>query len=191
MAKAKKKRGRIGFYLQALGLSLAGFLLSFGMNLSLERLIDRISLGFTIPLFLGVILLGVLSDAVGIASARATEEALLSMATRRVSGAREAVWFVRNASRVSSVFSDLMGDVSATLGGALAIGVTLRLSDAFTSASATYLASAAVGFASLLSIGGKALSKPFALKYAETIVLLLGKVRRIWLGITRRSHEAG
>ena len=178
---AKRRSGRLGFYLQALGLTLAGLLLSFGMNFSLERLIDRISLGFTLPLFLGVILLGVASDAIGVASARADEQALLSMASRRVAGAREAVWYVRNASRVSSVFSDLMGDVSATLGGALAVAMAFRMRDTFPEASGVYLASAAVGIAAGLSIGGKALSKPFALKYAETIILLLGKMRRLWL----------
>jgi hypothetical protein len=178
----KRKSGRIGFYLQALGLSMAGFFLSFGMNFSLERITDRIPLGLTLPLFASVILLGVACDAVGVASARADEQALLSMATRRVSGAREAVWYVRNASRVSSVFSDLMGDVSATLGGALAVAMALRLRGSFAPGAIPYLASAAVGVASLLSIGGKALSKPFALKYSEDIILLLGKIRRLWIG---------
>jgi len=178
---AKRRSGRLAFYIQAFGLLLAGFLLSFGMNFSIERLIDRIPLGFSFPLFLGVILLGVVSDAIGLASARANEQALLSMASRRVAGAREAVWFVRNASRVSSVFSDLMGDVSATLGGALAVAMAFRLRGSFPEACGAYLASAAVGIAAGLSIGGKALSKPFALKYAETVILLLGKMRRLWL----------
>ncbi len=180
---AKKRTGRLTFYVQGLGLALAGFFLSVGMNYSLETLIDRIPLWFTIPLFLAVILLGVVSDAIGVASARATEQALLSMATRRVLGAREAVWYVRNASAVSSVFSDLMGDVSATLGGALAVAVAFRLRGYFPETSGIYLASIAVGVAAGLSIGGKALSKPFALKYAETIILLLGKIRRLWLAV--------
>jgi hypothetical protein len=178
---AKKKSGWIAFYLQALGLSVAGFFLSFSMNLSLENLSRRIPIGFSAPLFLGVIILGVVSDAIGVASARAKEGALLSMASRRVAGAREAVWFVRNASRVSSVFSDLMGDVSATLSGALAVAMALRLRPGLPSGSQVVLGSAAVGVASFLAIGGKALSKPFALKYAETIILLLGKMRRYWI----------
>jgi len=179
---SKRKSRRTSFYLQALGLSIAGFFLSFGMNFSLERITDRIPLELTLPLFAGVILLGVACDAVGVASARADEQALLSMASRRVSGAREAVWYVRNASRVSSVFSDLMGDVSATLGGALAVAMAIRLRGSFSPDTLPYLASAAVGVASLLSIGGKALSKPFALKYSEAIILFLGKLRRLWLG---------
>ncbi|MEX0975131.1 MAG: hypothetical protein WD024_07290 [Bacillota bacterium] len=184
---AKRKTGILRWYLQCLGLALAGFLLSFGMNLSLENLSRRIPLGFTVPLFLGVVLLGVVSDAVGLASARAKEESLLSMSSRRVAGAREAVWFVRNASRVSSVFSDLMGDVSATLSGALAVAMAFRVRAGFPALNQVYLASAAVGVASFLSVGAKALSKPFALKYAETIILLLGRLRRLWLAALGRT----
>jgi hypothetical protein len=174
---AKRKSGRSHLYLQALYLALGGSFLSFVMNLSFENVSLRIPLGYSLPLFLFVVMLGVASDAVGIAATRAKEEALLSMGSRRVTGAREAVWFVRNAPRVSSVFSDLLGDVSATLSGALAVAMVFR----FTGASSVYLTSGAVGAASFLAIGGKALFKPFALKYAESIILLLGKMRRLWL----------
>lgn len=162
-------------------LAFGGFILSYSMNLSLESISEKIPLLFSLPLFLSVVVLGAISDAVGLASARAKEESLLAMGSRRVTGAREAVWFVRNASRVSSVFSDLMGDVAATLSGALAVAMALRMRGRFPDVGWAYLASGAVGVASFLSVGGKALFKPVALKYAETIILLLGKMRRLWL----------
>ncbi len=187
---AKRKSGRNTFYLQALYLAAGGFALSFGMNLSFENLSQRIPLEYSVPLFLSVVLFGVASDAVGIAAARAKEESLLSMGSRRVTGAREALWFVRNAPRVSSVFSDLMGDVSATLSGALAVAMAFRLRARFPAASWPYLSSGAVGAASFLAVGGKALFKPFALKYAETIILLLGKMRRLYLrALGRKSAK--
>jgi len=164
-------------YLQAAYLALSGFALSFVLNFSFENLSRRIPLEYSVPLFFLVVVLGIACDGIGIAAARAKEEALLSMASRKVTGAREAVWFVRNAPRVSSVFNDLMGDVSATLAGALAVAMVLRAKGPD-----LYLTSAAVAVASFLSVGGKALFKPFALKYAETIILLLGKLRRLWLG---------
>jgi hypothetical protein len=179
MAKRKSRRTR--FYLQVLWLMFGAFMLSFGLNLSFERLSQRVSLYFGAPMLVLVALLGVASDMVGIAAARAKEESLLAMGSRRVVGAREAVWFVRNASRVSSVFSDLMGDVSATLGGALAVAMVFQLRALFPALSSVFLTSAAVGLASVLGVGGKALFKPFALKYAEDIILFLGKVRRLWL----------
>lgn len=180
---AKIRSGRSGFYLQVLGFALGAFLLSFALNLSFEGLSSGISLGFSLPLFLFVLVLGVAGDVAGLASARAKEESLLAMASRKVPGAREAVWFVRNAPRVSSVFSDLVGDVSATLAGALAVAMASRLRPLSTSPSGVFLTSGAVGLASLLCVGGKALFKPLALKYAETIILMLGKTRRLWLTV--------
>jgi len=168
-------------YLQAAYLALGGFALSLVLNFSYENLARRIPLGFSVPLFFLVVALGVAADAVGIAAARAKEEALLSMASRKVAGAKEAVWFVRNAPRVSSVFNDLMGDVSATLAGGLAVAMVLRFRGPD-----LYLTSLAVAGASFVSVGGKAMVKPFALKHAETVILLLGKLRRLWLG-TRRQ----
>lgn len=181
---SRRKAARSRLYLQVFWLALGALVLSFTLNLSFERLSQSMPLSFSVPLLVVVVLLGVAGDAVGIASTRAKEERLLSMASRQVGGAKEAVWFVRNAPGISSVFSDLVGDVSATLSGALAVAMVFRLRALFPSLSSVFLTSAAVGLASLFSVGGKALFKPFALKYAEDIILLLGKIRRTWLRVT-------
>ena len=48
------------------------------------------------------IALGIVFDMIGVASTSATEKEFHSMAAHRVRGAREAVWMVRNAEKVSS-----------------------------------------------------------------------------------------
>jgi hypothetical protein len=174
MSRKKKERR---FATGTLFFALSAFLLSFVMNLTFERLAEAIPPAFGVPLFFFVVMFGIISDAVGLAGTRAKVEALLSMASRRVPGAREAVWFVRNAPKVSSVFSDLAGDVSATMAGALAVALVYRTRQ-FIFVDWAVATSIAVGIASMLSVGGKALFKPLALKYAESIVLVLGKVRR-------------
>lgn len=173
----RKKKAR-RFAVGTLVFALSAFLLTFAMNLTFERLAEAIPPVFGVPLFFLVILFGIMSDAVGLAGTRAKEEALLSMASRRVPGAREAVWFVRNASKVSSVFSDLVGDVSSTMAGALAVALVFKAREMIPVANLAVATSIAVGVASMFSVGGKALFKPLALKYAESIVLLLGKIRR-------------
>jgi hypothetical protein len=172
----RKKRGR-GFHTGILTFALSAFFLSFVMNMTFERLSQAIPPHFGVPLFLFVIILGIASDSVGLAATRAKEQSLLSMASRKVPGAREAVWFVRNASRVSSVFSDLAGDVAATMAGALAVALMFRVRQYIPYVDWAVATSAAVGVASMLSVGGKALFKPVTLKYAENIILILGKIR--------------
>ena len=174
---SKNRRGKkSGLLQEVLALSFAAFLLSFVMNAAFEGISHGISLGVGIPLTLSVVGLGVISDGLGVASARAKEGPLLSMASRRIIGAR-ALWFVRNAAKVSSVCNDVLGDVAATISGALAVAVSFSVQAAYPDISWLLATSAAVGVASALSVGGKALFKPVALKYAESMILFLGRAR--------------
>lgn len=140
-----------------------------------------------VPLLLLVIVLGVLADGMGVATARASERALLSMASRKVKGAREAVWFVRNASKVSSVLNDVTGDVAAALSGALAVVVVYRLRSALGWEMGPLATAAGVGLASMLGVGGKALFKPFALRNSEQLLLILGRARSLYLKVVGKE----
>jgi CBS domain containing-hemolysin-like protein len=184
---ARKKDKNCQYILQAFSLGLLAFILSFALNASFEELAQGISLYLSIPLFLFVITLGIVADGIGIASARADEKALLSMASRKVKGARESLWFVRNAPKVSSVFNDVLGDVSATLSGALAVAMIYRIRSVFPWWNVMWLTSLGVGLVSALGVGGKALFKPFALRYSEKLVLVLGKIRLVMLRVFRRK----
>jgi len=170
-----------------ISLGLAAFILSFAMNASLQKVTENISIYFAVPLFLLVVGLGVITDALGLASAKANERAILSMASRKVKGAKESLWFVRNAPKMSSVFNDLMGDVSATVSGALAVAIVYKIKGVLPEASLLLLTSAGVALASFLTCGGKAVIKPFSLRRAENIVLLLGRTRKLMLRLTGRQ----
>ena len=56
------------------------------------------------------IALGIVFDMIGVASTSATEKEFHSMAAHRVRGAREAVWMVRNAEKVSSICNDVRSE---------------------------------------------------------------------------------
>ena len=64
------------------------------------------------------IALGIVFDMIGVASTSATEKEFHSMAAHRVRGAREAVWMVRNAEKVSSICNDVVGDICGIISGA-------------------------------------------------------------------------
>lgn len=185
MVKNKKRKDNV--WLRALGLSLWAFLLSILLGSVFESLEVPPELG--VPLLLFVVALGVITDGLGVASTRAKPEAMNAMASRRVFGAKEALWFLRNASRVSSVLNDVVGDVAATISGALAVAVTMSLAGSFKGFAFLPAASLGVGIASFLTVGGKALFKNYSLKHSESIVLLLGKAREVWLRLLRRKRE--
>ena len=64
------------------------------------------------------IALGIVFDMIGVASTSATEKEFHLMAAHRVRGAREAVWMVRNAEKVSSICNDVVGDICGIISGA-------------------------------------------------------------------------
>lgn len=102
-------------------------------------------------------------------------EAFHAMASNKIRGAKRAVTFCRNASKLSSIFADVIGDICGIVSGAA--GTALALGIAFGGGSTTeliasILVSAVIG---ALTVGGKAIFKHFAIKYNKQIVFGFAK----------------
>lgn len=120
------------------------------------------------------IALGIVFDMIGVASTSATEKEFHSMAAHRVRGAREAVWMVRNAEKVSSICNDVVGDICGIVSGATGAVIVARLQKGLDLESVLI----SVGVTALISgatIGGKALGKPFAMNQSKRVVHLAGR----------------
>ena len=120
------------------------------------------------------IALGIVFDMIGVASTSATEKEFHSMAAHRVCGAREAVWMVRNAEKVSSICNDVVGDICGIVSGATGAVIVARLQKGLDLESVLI----SVGVTALISgatIGGKALGKPFAMNQSKRVVHLAGR----------------
>lgn len=171
-------------------LGISALVLSFALNFFSDKVSLNLSPYLGIPFLLVVIVLGVAADVVGIASARAREPALVSMASRKIKGARESLWFVRNADVVSSLANDLLGDVCATVAGGLAVGLSFRFAGS-AGLDRPLLSALAVGLAAALAVGGKALVKGIGLKRAESIVYRLGLISSALWGVFPRLGSLG
>lgn len=120
------------------------------------------------------IALGIVFDMIGVASTSATEKEFHSMAAHRVRGAREAVWMVRNAEKVSSICNDVVGDICGIVSGATGAVIVARLQKGLDLENVLI----SVGVTALISgatIGGKALGKPFAMNQSKRVVHLAGR----------------
>lgn len=184
---AAKRSSRI---VSAFVLGISALLLSFALNFFSDKVSLNLSPYLGIPFLLLVIVLGVAADVVGIASARAREPALTSMASRKIKGARESLWFVRNADLVSSLANDLLGDVCSTVAGGLAVGLSFRFAGS-AGLDRPVLSALAVGLAAGLAVGGKALMKGVGLKRAESIVYCLGLISSVLRGVFPRPRSPG
>lgn len=145
------------------------FLLALFLSLPSQEIISRSSLYAALAILLLVVLLGVIFDMVGVAATAADEAPFHAMAAKKVPGARQAVYLVRHADRVSSLANDLVGDIAASVSGGAALALVYRLS-------APEWAPLSLALVSALTIGGKAATKGLAMKYAIPMVLWAGKV---------------
>ncbi len=101
-------------------------------------------------------------------------EAFHAMASNKIKGAKRAVSFCRNATKLSSIFADVIGDICGIVSGAAGAALVIHIAVAGTTGEliASIGISAAIG---ALTVGGKALFKHFAVKFNKQIVFGFAK----------------
>lgn len=162
-----------------LGLSTAflTFILSLLFSYISDLLLGKISVFILALLFLLIIILiGVLFDMIGFAAAAAEMGALNARAANKVWGARQAVKLVKNADRVAIFCNDVMGDICATVGGAIGVAIVFRLLVSSPSPDTTLLTTVITGMVAALTVGGKALGKGAAVNEATEVILYIGRI---------------
>ncbi len=159
---------------------LTVFFLSFGMSMlmswSSSAALARASVviaGLTVLL---LVTLGIVTDMIGVAVTSASQAPLISMASKKVPGARQALWLTKNADRVSSICNDVVGDICGVVSGAAGTTLALRVAEMMGSASSFYIGIVVAGLIAALTVGGKAAAKTIAIKSSHRIVLFAGRV---------------
>ncbi len=159
---------------------LGNALLTFFLSLILTYVADVflrqiIVYFFMFVMLLFVILLGVMVDMIGFAAAAADATPLNAKAANKVLGARQAVRLVKNADQVAVFCSDVMGDISSTLAGAMGATIIFRLITQYQLISNWYTI-VMTALVAAVTVGGKALGKGIAMQEADEIMLRLGQV---------------
>ncbi len=141
-------------------------------SLVLMELVDVV-LAFIILFF--IVFLGIFFDALGIAVTAANETPFHSMASAKISGAKESITIIRNASSYANFFNDVIGDIAGIISGsaAAAIIVKINLKPTISSTLVSILLTAVIA---AVTIGGKGMGKEMAIKHANFIVYQLGKI---------------
>ena len=121
------------------------------------------------------IALGIVFDMIGVASTSATEKEFHSMAAHRVRGAREAVWMVRNAEKVSSICNDVVGDICGIVSGSTAAVIVAALQRDLSTTN-VMISIGVTALISGLTIGGKALFKKVAINECTAVVYRVARI---------------
>lgn len=159
---------------------LSSLFLSFGLTVIFsfltELVIDENSPAIICVIVLIVLfVLNISCDILANAIIACKPESFLAMASNRIRGAKRAVYFCRNSSKLGSIFADVIGDICGIVSGAAgaALATIIAVSgDSYMKIIASILVSAVIG---ALTVGGKAIFKHFAIKYSKNIVFAFAK----------------
>jgi CBS domain containing-hemolysin-like protein len=156
------------------------FFITFILSLIFSTITTYLSNNFNnIILISGIILIvifiGVIFDMIGTSALTSKESSFHAMNSKKIKGAKEALYIINNNVTVSSICNDIVGDVcgivSGGLGAVLAISISTKTS--LNVVLITILISALI---SSLTVGTKAIFKKIALKNSDKIVFRTAKI---------------
>lgn len=161
-------------YRWAITVFLLAVALSAALSLASESMLDGAGVAVALLILALFIGLGILFDILGVAVTAADARPFHSMAAHKEPGAREALRLLRNASHVSSVCNDVVGDICGIVSGTTGAVIVVRLQTALNWHSVLI----SVGITALISgltIGGKAIGKNFAIDKSTKVVFMAGR----------------
>ena len=164
-------RWLVTIFLLALTISAAFSFLSQG-------LLNAASLFGAFAVLLAIIAIGIFFDLLGVAVTAAEEKPFHSMASRRVPGGAEGIWLLRNASKVSSICCDVVGDICGIISGSAAAVIAVEAWTSLQRPSLRVIQLLLSALVAALTILGKAFCKQIALDNSTAIVHGAAKV--IW-----------
>ena len=175
-SKRQKRKKKHKYAWLIWGISV--FILSFALTVVFSFLTEiaiKDSPSFVCIIVLIVLLvLNIGCDVLANAIISCKQEAFHAMASNKIRGAKRAVAFCRNASKLGSIFADVIGDICGIVSGAAGAALVIHIAMAGTTGEliASIGISAAIG---ALTVGGKAIFKHFAMKFNKQIVFGFAK----------------
>lgn len=157
----------------ALFITGISFVLSFSITFVSEVFMRSMGLGVALIVLFVLIGLGIAADIVGTAITAAEEKPFVAMAAKRIAGAKQSIWLIRRADRISNILNDVVGDITSIVSGAAGSAIVYYLMEfGISNTLGTMLMSATTA---ALIIGGKALGKHFALSRSHDVIAFVGR----------------
>lgn len=152
------------------------FVISVLLNISSTAALALSPLHISFLLLFFIVLIGIIFDIIAVAAAAGQEAPFHAMATDRVPGAKQCVWLVRNADRVSTFCGDIVGDIAGTISGATAAAIIYQLIITNPQLNEGILNTVLLGLVAALTVGGKAAGKSFAINRSTDILYVVGRM---------------
>lgn len=163
----------------SISIAVITFVLAAIFSIASNGILNGVSWSIGLVVVLGIVLIGIFFDMLGIASTSAGEVAYHAMAAKRVYGAKHAIRIVRNADKFASFCNDVIGDISGIISGTATALVIIQFSQSFHMENASFfeygLNVMLTSLIAAITVGGKAFGKTLAIRYSKDIILYVGK----------------
>jgi Mg2+/Co2+ transporter CorB len=132
-----------------------------------------------------IIVIGILADVVGTAVTIASEAPFHARGSKKIPGAQEGIYLIRNSDRVANICNDVVGDIAGTLSGAIGISLIIQAVVLWPQGSRLLMNLLMAGTIAAVTIGGKAMGKRLAVRQANKIIFLVARTLVAWKKLTR------
>lgn len=168
-------------------LFVVSLLLCFVFAIISQLMLIRANIAVALFLVLLLIFVSVVFDVVGVAVAASNIKPFLELKKQNVRGVDKAIKLVKNADRVSSICTDVVGDICSIVSGASGVAISIILVSELPSVSSAVLSTLISSIIAALTVLGKALGKNYALNSSTKIMLFVGKFLEIFKKSTKNK----
>lgn len=165
----KKEKWKYTWAVQALFITFA---LSLFFSFISTNAITNLNLLPAILILLLVVLIGIITDIIGVAVTVGEEEDFHAKASKKIEGAKSSIKLIRNSAKVANICCDVIGDICGVLSGAISAMLAVRITTMLNiNINMNFLISAVVA---AVTVGSKAAGKVIAQENSTKIVHIVG-----------------
>ena len=152
------------------------FALSFLFSNVSEIVMSKASLMISIFVAIFFIGIAVLFDIIALSTTSCDKEPFLAMASRKVSGAKQALMLINVAPKISTICADIVGDMCGILSGTVCARIIVSFCIINPSLDGnTVFAALISSILAALTVSIKSFSKYYSVNYSNQIMLFIGK----------------
>lgn len=132
------------------------------------------------------IFLGIIFDLIGTAVLTAKESTFHAKSAKKIKGAKESIYLIKNSNQIASICNDVIGDICGIVSGSVGAMLSIFISQV-TKIDQIYCTLLISSLISSLTVGGKAIGKKYAVEKSDIIIEKVGRVLSVFIK-NKKSH---
>lgn len=163
-------------------ITLISFVLSASITFLSSSILKNTYVVISASIVFLIIIISIIFDIIGTAVTAAEEAPFHAMASRKLYGAKEALFLIRNADKVSNICNDVVGDICGVISGAASAYIVVKIFGEGINLNTIFADLGITGLVASSTVGGKALGKSIAIVNSNYIIYRVGKIFKALFG---------